>query len=594
MSKVIRGVKNVTKGYSSVQVKVRNATSNDPWGPTGTEMSEIAQMTFNGSNDFYEIMDMLDKRLNDKGKNWRHVLKSLKVLDYCLHEGSELVVTWARKNIYIIKTLREFQYVDDDGKDVGQNVRVSAKELTSLVLDEERLRTERSDRKTWKSRVTGIEEFGPQGSSYTGGSDPPATQRRRPERRKQGTEEEDAEYRLAIEASKYEAEADKKRRESKAIVPVDDDDLAKAIRLSKEEEELRRRELEESNAASLFDDTPTPTTQPQFTGYNQGYQQQGAVDWSGNPVDQQPQQPQTTGFLNNAYSQPTGVQGHHTGYQNGFQPQATGFDQFQYQQQQPNYLQQQSTIQPQSPAFGSMNNPYAQQPSDFGSQFQPSQQQATSPQAGTHNPWATNQQQQTDPLKPTPTGSNNPFASSFNRPQSQQQPTPPSLSSLAEQRTATQFNQSPFNPITSYSSPQSPPPPQKEQNPQHARLNALLASGEGMDTFGNTGELRIPSQHTAPGTFVNSAGHGLNQLHAAQTGNNPFFSQQFTGAPQHHASVGGLSAQQQQQTRMMPAQTGPAGINGFGSSPFGQSSGNPFGAQQHQGQNQGSGSLIDL
>lgn len=64
---------------------------------------------------------MLDKRLNDKGKNWRHVLKSLKVLDYCLHEGSELVVTWARKNVYIIKTLREFQYVDDDGKDVGQN-----------------------------------------------------------------------------------------------------------------------------------------------------------------------------------------------------------------------------------------------------------------------------------------------------------------------------------------------------------------------------------------------------------------------------------------------------------------------------------------
>lgn len=97
------------------------ATSNDPWGPTGTDMSEIAQLTFNGSNDFYEIMDMLDKRLNDKGKNWRHVLKSLKVLDYCLHEGSELVVTWARKNVYIIKTLREFQYVDDDGRDVGQN-----------------------------------------------------------------------------------------------------------------------------------------------------------------------------------------------------------------------------------------------------------------------------------------------------------------------------------------------------------------------------------------------------------------------------------------------------------------------------------------
>ena len=64
---------------------------------------------------------MLDKRLNDKGKNWRHVLKALKVLDYCLHEGSELVVTWARKNVYIIKTLSQFQYVDEEDKDVGQN-----------------------------------------------------------------------------------------------------------------------------------------------------------------------------------------------------------------------------------------------------------------------------------------------------------------------------------------------------------------------------------------------------------------------------------------------------------------------------------------
>jgi epsin len=90
------------------------------------------------SNEFYEIMDMLDKRLNDKGKNWRHVLKALKVLDYCLHEGSELVVTWAHKNIYIIKTLREFQYIDEDGRDVGQNglsmaLRVHLMKVTNWV-----------------------------------------------------------------------------------------------------------------------------------------------------------------------------------------------------------------------------------------------------------------------------------------------------------------------------------------------------------------------------------------------------------------------------------------------------------------------------
>lgn len=556
------------------------------------------------SNDFYEIMDMLDKRLNDKGKNWRHVLKSLKVLDYCLHEGSELVVTWARKNVYIIKTLREFQYVDDDGKDVGQNgisnrsmlgiklteaVRVSAKELTSLILDEERLRTERSDRKTWKSRVTGIDEFGPQGSSYTGGSGP-STPRRRNDRRPQGTDEEDAEYRLAIEASKYEAEEDKKRR-TKSETHADDDDLAKAIKLSKEEEELRRKELEESNASSLFDDTPAPNTQPQFTGYNQGYQQQGAVDWFGNPVDQQAQQPQNTGYSNSTYSQPTGFQNQQTGIQNGFIPQQTGFDQSQYQQQ-PGYLQQQSTLQPQQTAF---NNPYVQQPNDFGNQYQQQQQQISIPQAGSHNPWATSQQNQIDSLQPAPTGSNNPFASPFNRPQTQQRPTDlPSLNSLAEQKTATQSNQNSYNPITSYQAPQQAPVPQKEQNPQHARLNALLASGEGMDTFGNTGDLRIPAQHTAPGTFITNSGQGLNKLHATQTGHNPFLNQQFTGAPQQSASAGLFGNQQQQ--RMFPAQTGPAGVNSLGGNPFGQPNNNPFGPpqQQHQGHSQNTGSLIDL
>lgn len=459
-------------------------------------------------------------------------------------------------------------------------VRISAKELTSLILDEERLRTERSDRRNWKTRVTGIDEFGPQSSSY-GNDDIRAPPRHRPERRRQGTDEDDAEYRLALEASKYEAEEDKKRRAAGAQPPAQDDDLAKAIKLSKEEEELRRRELEESNAASLFDDTPTTyQQQPQNTGFNQGYQQQGAVDWFGNPVEQQ-QQPQTTGYLNNAYSQPTGFQPQQTGFQNGFQqPQQTGFDQL--QQQQPIYLQQQSTIQPQQTAFDNLNNPYGQQQNQFG-QSQQQQQQVTSPgpQPGTQSPWATNQQS-ADVQKPMQTGSNNPFAT--HRPiTAHQQTSPPSLNSIAEQKTAQPFNnQSSFNPIANYQPPQQQPPQQKPQNAQNERLNALLASGEGMDTFGNTGDLRIPAQHTAPGTFINSSGQGLSRLPANQTGNNPFFSQHSTGAPQQHIqSPGPFGAPQQ-----FPAQTGPAGM-------FGQPNNNPFGGRQQQGQGQG-GSLIDL
>lgn len=562
MSKVIRSVKNVTKGYSSVQVKVRNATSNDPWGPTGTEMSEIAQMTFNSSNEFYEIMDMLDKRLNDKGKNWRHVLKALKVLDYCLHEGSELVVTWAHKNIYIIKTLREFQYIDEDGRDVGQNVRVSAKELTSLILDEERLRSERSDRKTWKSRVTGIEEFAQPHH------DTPQPRRVRPQRA-QRADEEDAEYKLAIEASKYQEEEDRKKRQSRNGEP-DDEDLAKAIKLSKEEEELRRRELEEQNAASLFDDSPIQVSQP--TGFNQGYQQQTQVDWAGNPIDPNMQQ-QPTGYMGNMYTgqyqnqQPTGYQ---NGFSNGFQPQQTGFDPYSQQQQ-----------IPQQTGF----NPYGQQGQQNLSPYQPQPQQPEPlVPANTNNPWATNSQQP-QALKPTPTGSNNPFASSFGRPQTTATPPKPTLSTLQEQKTATFNNTSSFNPISSYT------PPPKEQDPHHARLNALLSSGDGMDTFGNTGELRIPAQHTAPGTFVNSAGAGLGRMTAQATGTNPFLQNQYTGMPQTTYggnSSGGFGAPGHQ----MPAATGPAGMNGFGGSYGAPQNSNPFGQRpQHQS---GQGDLIQF
>ena len=425
------------------------------------------------------------------------------------------------------------------------SVRVSAKELTSLILDEERLRAERSDRKTWKSRVTGIEEF-----AGSGPSEPPQRRNTRPHRA-QRADEEDAEYKLAIEASKYQEEEDRKKRQSRNGEP-DDDDLAKAIKLSKEEEELRRKELEDQNAHSLFDDDLIQTTQP-TGGFNQGYQQQPQVDWAGNPIDQNMQQQQPTGYMGNMYTgQQQPFQTQPTGYQNGY---SNGFDPYGQQQMQSQQTQQTGF------------NPYGQQ-----NAFQPQPQPEPLIAANTNNPWATNNQQAMA-IKPTPTGSNNPFASSFGRPQTAQ-PTKPSLATLQEQQTSS-FNNTPsYNPITSFT------PPPKEQDPHAARLNALLATGEGMDTFGNTGNLRIPAQHTAPGTFVNSAGSGLGRIHEQQTGNNPFLQNQYTGMPQtsYGNSSGGFGAGHQ-----IPAATGPAGMsNGFGG--YGAQSSNPFGQRPQQGQ----------
>lgn len=432
-------------------------------------------------------------------------------------------------------------------------MRVAAKELTSLIIDEERLRAERSDRKSWKSRVTGLEEHAP---PHIEGSN-----RRPNNRRNPANDEEDAEYRLALEASKYQEEEDRKNRESRQSMNEGDDDLAKAIQLSQEEDERRRRELEENNANALFGEETPQASQPQPTGFNQGYQQGNQVDFFANPVEQNQMQPQPTGFMQNAY---TGFQPNQTGYPNyqqGFGMQQTGMGQDPYGQQSMPQFQQQPTGY----------NPYAMQQNLQQNQPQNMQASEPAPQPGSNNPWATNQSQQQQSMKPTPTGSNNPFAQ-FNRPQASQPMQ--NLSALPEQKTLNNFNQ-PQQQMPQPAQPQQfnqqqPPPPQpqlnqprKEMNEHETRLNALLSTGDGMDTYGNTGDLRIPSQHTAPGMFMNSAGSGSAQLQADATGNNPFLRQQFTGMPA--VSYGGQQ-----------------GMNGQGSN-------NPFGAQQPQRQQQNPG-----
>ena len=64
-----------------------------------------------------------------------------------------------------------------------------------------------------------------------------------------------------------------------------------------------------------------------------------------------------------------------------------------------------------------------------------------------------------------------------------------------------------------------------------SELNNLLASGTGIDTFGNTGDTRIPAQHTKTGTFINSQGTGYKQISNDPPKHNPFLATQYTGIP---------------------------------------------------------------
>ncbi|XP_015424955.1 PREDICTED: epsin-1 [Myotis davidii] len=113
-SSLRRQMKNIVHNYSEAEIKVREATSNDPWGPSSSLMSEIADLTYNVVA-FSEIMSMIWKRLNDHGKNWRHVYK--------VSARGSGGLGW---------------------DDQGVNVRERRAQRVALLRDEDRLREERA------------------------------------------------------------------------------------------------------------------------------------------------------------------------------------------------------------------------------------------------------------------------------------------------------------------------------------------------------------------------------------------------------------------------------------------------------------------
>lgn len=154
-----------------------------------------------------------------------------------------------RDNIYVVKTLKEFQYIDEDGKDQGANVRQKAKDITNLLQDESRLREERRARAHMRDRM------------IRGTSDDPSEFEDENKHRRSGTgnnpstnglagkrpNRDEEELRKAIEESKKSLAQER--------VTAEQRDLERAIRMSQEEEDQRKKQVADTNASSLFDDT---------------------------------------------------------------------------------------------------------------------------------------------------------------------------------------------------------------------------------------------------------------------------------------------------------------------------------------------------
>ncbi|KAK3913315.1 Epsin-2 [Frankliniella fusca] len=306
MAGLRRHIINIAHNYSSAQVLVREATSNDPWGPSSRQMAEIADLTYNVVA-FTEIMQMLWKRLNSDGRYWRHVYKSLLVLEYCIKTGSEKVAQQCKENIFCIQTLQDFQYTEDV-KDLGKNVREKAKSLIALLKDDERLRNERARALKAKERsAQNASAFGSDGGDtptsppylYGGSWAPPPSEMEAAARgvgselecaRPQTVGEEELQLQLALAMSREEAEQEEQRRRS--------DDVRLQLALSQSEDEFKnipgggpapRQAEKQSHLLDLLDVNLSPVAGPSSAGAVGGA---SSVDPWGMPAQPVPPRPQ--------------------------------------------------------------------------------------------------------------------------------------------------------------------------------------------------------------------------------------------------------------------------------------------------------------
>lgn len=148
--KFIRTLKNISS--SDAEIKIKNATSNDPFGPTASELNQLSILSSSSSKSLKSITTVLGKRINDKNRNWRHILKSLTVIEYLLISGSLEFVYWIQNHKYLVNTLVEFTF--DDNKSIEIQIRNKSRSILKLINNEELLLEKRSKFHIYRNKMS--------------------------------------------------------------------------------------------------------------------------------------------------------------------------------------------------------------------------------------------------------------------------------------------------------------------------------------------------------------------------------------------------------------------------------------------------------
>mmetsp|Transcript_8871 Transcript_8871/g.13168 ORF Transcript_8871/g.13168 Transcript_8871/m.13168 type:complete len:530 (-) Transcript_8871:55-1644(-) len=152
-----KAVKNTVMQIGPIEAKVREATSQQTAGTNNRLKQEIAQWSFDYENCRI-ILETIRRRMGETGKQYRHVQKSLQLLEHLLLNGSDLVLDVAKSSDwkFQIRSLKSYQAYDEEShKEVGKPTRDAAIRVLRLVKDAKHLKAERKKAKDLARRMEG-------------------------------------------------------------------------------------------------------------------------------------------------------------------------------------------------------------------------------------------------------------------------------------------------------------------------------------------------------------------------------------------------------------------------------------------------------
>jgi epsin len=149
---LFKKTKNLALNVSEMEAKVKDATNGEAWGPSGTQLHELAMAT-GSQEDRAIIIQALIRRFGETPENWRKTYKALNVWEYCLKNGARRFVEDACDHDFEIRKCLNFAFIEaDTGRDQGLNVRNRAKIISELMKDKARLDAERDKSKQARER----------------------------------------------------------------------------------------------------------------------------------------------------------------------------------------------------------------------------------------------------------------------------------------------------------------------------------------------------------------------------------------------------------------------------------------------------------